>query len=156
MGKLVFKASIEVPWNEWPGPLASAEFDTLLPLIDSSSYCTCINEISSSLLSKKHNALIVVQQPDGFPFFIRHLTQVVFVSNSFLFVLAQPEFTLLRSRLGLSCQGRCISVNINRDLVDDTRLVKFDISQEVALLNTVNIPSSRVKKCKIKTRAGSV
>lgn len=133
----IFKAALDVPWNDWPEDLDESKaqmLSSVLAKVDS-DFSTNINDVTSSVLSNHHNVIVAVKLSDGFPFFLRHIPSTVFVSNAFLFVLGAKAFSDLLIQLDIKQSTRCLSVH-----VDESRLFEFPkycISQEYPAIKTV-------------------
>jgi hypothetical protein len=145
---IVFRAALDVPWNDWPEELVEERAVDLLSALQKieGEVSTDINSITSSILSCKHNILVAAKLPDGFPLFLRHFPSSVYASNAFLFVISEDCFVKLLKILRIERSCRCLSFFVEESHLSGFQ--KFSVSKEYPDIRTVKKLISKNKKPK--------
>jgi hypothetical protein len=112
--KEVFRASLYVPWNDWPTTTVDVSLTTkLLSYEHKLDYSINLNEIMAGLLSKKYNVIVVIDTGDPQPFFLRHFPALSFSSQSSLVTLSSLYMQRLLAHLGCSKNSRIVALRVD-------------------------------------------
>lgn len=146
----IFKAALDVPWNDWPATLPSDKAEQLFYVLklNKSVVASDLNTVSEKILSRAHNLLICASLSDGHPICLRHFPSYAYISEAFFIVLEETDFSKAKSALAHDRNCRFLSLHIDEDLM--AAFSKATLSQEY--ISTANLakkifnPKKRGKK----------